>query len=76
MDDIEWRKYLDPEDMTPEEQMERVIELLAAALRRLAMEEEERRKKGLSPMEKAEDKTDAQDQLNLEAPDKGSNSLW
>ena len=30
-----WRKYLDPEDMTPEERLERVVELLATAVVRL-----------------------------------------
>ena len=30
-----WRKHLDPEDMTPEERTERVIELLATAVVRL-----------------------------------------
>ncbi|MBI2069119.1 MAG: recombinase family protein [Elusimicrobia bacterium] len=30
-----WRKYLDPEDMTPEERLERVIELLATAVARM-----------------------------------------
>lgn len=72
MDDKEWRRYLDPEDLTPEERLQRLTELLAVAVRRLAMEEEERKKKGLPPMEKAEDdQTVLQDKFILEAPDKG-----
>ena len=34
-----WRKHLDPEDMTPEERLERVVELLATAVVRLIGEE-------------------------------------
>ena len=70
-----WRKYLDPEDMTSEEQMERIIELLAIALRRLIAEEDEREKKGIVLMEKVEDVPSisnvSQDKLILEAPSSG-----
>ncbi|MBI2069488.1 MAG: recombinase family protein [Elusimicrobia bacterium] len=34
-----WRKYLDPEDMTPAERMKCVIELLATAAMRMALDE-------------------------------------
>ena len=34
-----WKKYLDPEDMTPEERTERVVELLATAVVRLILGE-------------------------------------
>ncbi len=34
-----WRKYLDPDDITPEEREERVIELLATAVVRLMGDE-------------------------------------
>ena len=70
-----WRKYLDPEDMTLEEQMERIIELLAIALRRSIAEEEDRLKKGVVLTEKVEDVPSisnvSQDKLVLEAPSKG-----
>lgn len=36
-----YRLLLDPDDMTPEEQTQRIIELLAAACIRLAIEEKE-----------------------------------
>ena len=39
-----YRLLLDPEDMTPEEQTQRIIELLAAACVRLAIEEKEKSK--------------------------------
>lgn len=40
-----WRKFLDPEDMTPMERMERIVELLATAA---AREEKEKTKPDIS----------------------------
>jgi hypothetical protein len=48
MDDKSWRKHLDPEDMTSEEIYERVVELLAAGLIRLVIEEEAIEKRKLA----------------------------
>ena len=39
-----WRKYLDPEDLTPEETEERIVELLATELVRLVIEEKLKKK--------------------------------
>ena len=36
-----WRNYLDPEEMTPEERLERVVELMATGALRLIREEQD-----------------------------------
>lgn len=48
-----YRHCLDPEDMTPEERLDRIVELLAIASVRLA--EKERASEGCLPTEKGLD---------------------
>lgn len=42
MDDKNWRKYIDPEDMTPDEIYARLVELLASGVLKLVKEEEKK----------------------------------